>query len=203
MAGARDRKRAERQKRKRRSTERPPAPVEATADAGEVPAESNGGNGGAPAESFQERMSRRYEERNDEARARLEPLEEGERPTAVTVGAVASAVLAIIFTVSAGLAIAGVDADGRHIKPLPIIVFGIVLWSMTIGMWRARYWAVLGFQTVLLLVMLASAFGLVVVNSVFQAVGTTLLLAGSGTLFYFMIRAMARIQMPSSPDGDF
>jgi hypothetical protein len=37
---------------------------------------------------------------------------------------------------------------------------------------------------------------------VLQAVGTTLLLAGSGTLFYFMIRAMARIQMPSSPGAD-
>jgi hypothetical protein len=200
MAGARDRKRAERQKRKRRSTERPAVSVEAPADASEASAETNGG--GAPSETFQERMSRRYEERNDEAREKLEPLEEGERPTAVTVGAVASAVLAIIFTVSAGLAIAGVDAGGRHIKPLPIIVFGIVLWAMTVGMWRARYWAVLGFQTVLLLVMLASAFGLVVVTSVLQAVGTTVLLAGSGTLFYFMIRAMARIQMPSSP-GDF
>ena len=70
---------------------------------------------------------------------------------------------------------------------------------MAIGMWRARYWAVLGFQTVLLLMMLASAFGLVVVNSVLQAIGTTLLLLGSGTLFYFLIRAMARIQMPSPP----
>jgi hypothetical protein len=149
-------------------------------------------------------VSRGYErsrQKDDEARAALVPLEPGERPTAVTVGAIASAVLAIVFTVSAVLAIAGVDAGGRDIKPLPIIVFGGVLWSMTIGMWRSRYWAVLGFQTVLLLVMLASAFGLVVVNSVFQAVGTTLLLAGSGTLFYFMIRAMARIQMPSSP-GD-
>jgi threonine/homoserine/homoserine lactone efflux protein len=73
---------------------------------------------------------------------------------------------------------------------------------MAVGMWRARYWAVLGFQTLLLLMMLASAFGLVVVNSVLQAVGTTLLLAGSGALFYFMIRAMARIQMPSSPGAD-
>jgi hypothetical protein len=199
MAGARDRKRAERQKRKRRSTERPPASVEAPADASETSAESNGD---PPSETFQERMSRRYEERNDEARAKLEPLEEGERPTAVTVGAIASAVLAIIFTVSAALAIAGVDAGGRDIKPLPIIVFGGVLWAMTLGMWRARYWAVLGFQTVLLLVMLASAFGLVVVSSVLQAVGTTVLLAGSATLFYFMIRAMARIQMPSSPGGD-
>jgi hypothetical protein len=198
MAGARDRKRAERQKRKRRATE-PPASVETPVEASEAPSDSNGT---AASETFQERMSRRYEERNAEARAKLEPLDEGERPTAVTVGAIVSAVLAIIFTVSAVLALAGVEAGGREIKPLPIIVFGAVLWAMTIGMWRARYWAVLGFQTVLLLVMLASAFGLVVVTSVLQAVGTTLLLAGSGTLFYFMIRAMARIQMPDPPGAD-
>jgi hypothetical protein len=199
MAGARDRKRAERQKRKRRSTGQAPS-IESPVESDEVAAESNGA--GETTESFQEKMSRRYEERNAEARAKLEPLEEGERPTAVTVGAVASAVLALVFTVSAALAIAGVDAGGRDIKPLPIITFGIVLWAMTIGMWRARYWAVLGFQTVLLLVMLASAFGLVVVTSVLQAVGTTILLGGSGTLFYFMIRAMARIQMPTSPGAD-
>jgi hypothetical protein len=200
MAGARDRKRAERQKRKRRADDRQPVPVDAQAPPAQDAAESNGG--GAQSESFQERMARRYEERNAEARAKLEPLEQGERPAAVTVGAIVSAVLAIVFTVSAGLAIAGVEAGGRHIKALPIIVFGIVLWAMTIGMWRTRYWAVLGFQTVLLLVMLASAFGLVVVSSVLQAVGTTLLLAGSGALFYFMIRAMGRIQMPSSPGAD-
>ena len=198
MAGARDRKRAERQKRKRRSTDREPVPVEM----GSQPAEAAQSNGDPkPSESFQERMARRYEERNEEARAKLEPLETGERPLAVTVAAIASAVLALVFTVSAVLAIAGVSAGGRDIKPVPIIVFGIVLWAMTIGLWRARYWAVLGFQTLLLLVMLASAFGLVVVNSVLQAIGTTVLLAGSATLFYFMIRAMARIQMPSPP-GD-
>jgi hypothetical protein len=199
MAGARDRKRAQRQKRKRRSSDATRGPAE-TPEANAEIAETNGG--GAAPESFQERMARRYEERNAEARAKLEPLAKGERPTAVTVGAVVSAVLAIVFSVSAVLAIAGVDAGGRDIKPVPIIFFGVVLWAMTVGMWRARYWAVLGFQTVLLLVMLASAFGLVVVGSVFQAVGTTLLLLGSGTLFYFMIRAMARIQMPSSPGAD-
>ena len=62
-------------------------------------ADSNGD--GAQSESFQERMARRYEERNAEARAKLEPLEQGDRPTAVTVGAIASTVLALIFTVSA------------------------------------------------------------------------------------------------------
>ena len=197
MSGARDRKRAERQKRKRRTTEDSALPVEAEAVAAEQT------NGDQPhTESFEERMSRRYEERNAEARAKLEPLEHGERPRAVTAGAIVSAVLAVIFTVSAVLAVAGVDAGGRDIKPLPIVTFAVVFWVMAVGMWRARYWAVLGFQTLLLLMMLASAFGLVVVNSVLQAVGTTLLLLGSGALFYFMIRAMARIQMPSSPGAD-
>jgi hypothetical protein len=197
VTGARERKRAERQKRKRRTAERVTAPVEATAAA-----ESQENGDQAPAEGFQERMARRYEERNAEARAKLEPLEQGERPTAVTAGAIVCSLLAIVFTVSAILAIAGVDAGGRDIRPLPIIVFGLVLWAMTIGMWRARYWAVLGFQTVLLLVMLASAFGLVVVSSVLQAVGTTVLLLGSALLFYFMIRAMARIQMPRGPGAE-
>jgi hypothetical protein len=197
VTGARERKRAERQKRKRRTAERVTAPVEAT-----PAAESQENGDQAPAEGFQERMARRYEERNAEARAKLEPLEQGERPTAVTAGAIVCSLLAIVFTVSAILAIAGVDAGGRDIRPLPIIVFGLVLWAMTIGMWRARYWAVLGFQTVLLLFMLASAFGLVVVSSVLQAVGTTVLLLGSALLFYFMIRAMARIQMPRGPGAE-
>jgi hypothetical protein len=198
VTGARDRKRAERQKRKRRSAERSPQPVES-----ESPATTEQANGDrATSETFQERMSRRYEERNEEARAKLEPLEAGERPRAVTVGAIVAAVLASIFTVSAVLAVAGVDAGGRDIRPAPVIAFAIVFWVMVVGMWRSRYWAVLGFQTLLLLMMLASAFGLVVVKSVLQAVGTTLLLLGSGALFYFMIRAMARIQMPSPPGAD-
>jgi hypothetical protein len=184
MAGARDRKRAERQKRKRRG------------------ASGNGSGAPPPEETFQEKMSRRYEERNAEARAKLEPLEPGERPRAVTVGAGVSVLLALIFTVSAVLAIAGVHAGGRDIKPAPIILFAGVFGAMAVGMWRSRYWAVLGFQTILLLMMLASAVGLIAVDSVLQAVGTTLLLLGSGALFYFMIRAMGRIQMPSPPGAE-
>ena len=200
MTGARDRKRADRQKRKRRSTERS-SPVEAAAPQ-PTPPDADGNGRQVANETFQQKMARRYEERNAEARAKLEPLDPGERPAAVTVGAIVAAVLAVIFTVSAGLAIAGVDAGDREIKPAPIIVFAIVFWAMAFGMWRARYWAVLGFQTLLLLMILASAFGLVVVDSVLQAVGTTVLLLGSGALFYFMIRAMARIQMPEPPGAD-
>jgi hypothetical protein len=193
MAGARERKRAERRKRKRRADE-PAAPVE-----------GNGASEGPAAqpqaeESFQERMARRYEERNAEARGKLEPLAPGERPTAVTVGAIISALLALIFTVSSVLAIAGVEAGGRDIKPAPIILFAVVFAAMTVGMWRSRYWAVLGFQTLLLLILVASSLGLVQVSTIPQAVATVCLLLGSGLLFYFMIRAMARIQMPEPPE---
>jgi hypothetical protein len=192
VAGARERKRAERRKRKRRSDEEMPAAAPAPVNGGEI----------RPQETFKERMARRYEERNVEARAKLEPLGPGERPRAVTVGAAVSVLLALVFSVSAGLAIAGVHAGGRDIRPAPIILFAAVFWAMAVGMWRSRYWAVLGFQTILLLMMLASAVGLVAVSSVLQAVGTTLLLLGSGTLFYFMIRAMGRIQMPPPPGAD-
>ena len=191
MAGARERKRAERRKRKRRG-DQPTA----------TPAEGNGAQApDAPAreESFQEKMARRYEERNAEARAQLQPLEPGERPTAVTVGAIVSGVLAVVFTVSAVLAVAGVDASGRDIKPAPIIVFAVVFVAMALGMWRSRYWAVLGFQTLLLLILVASALGLVQVETIPEAAATVSLLLGSGLLFYFMIRAMARIQMPAPP----
>jgi hypothetical protein len=198
MSG-RERKRAARRKRKRRSSERTGGAPAETATAPAEPATATA-DGAPKSESFQERMARRYEERNAEARAKLEPLEKGERPTAVTVGAIASTLLAVAFTVQAILSLAGVSAGGSTTRPAPLIVFGLVLWAMAVGMWRVRYWAVLGFQTLLLLVMLASAFGLVLVSSVLQAVGTTLLLLGSAALFYFMIRAMGRIQMPSGPE---
>ena len=194
--GSRERKRQERRKRKRRSATRG---VEGN---GAQPASVDSATATAKEESFQERMARRSEERNVAARSKLKPLERGERPTAVTVAAIVSTILSLLITVQAGLAIANVDAGGADIRPAPLLIFGSVLWVMTVGLWRARYWGVLGFQTLLLLVLLASSVGLVQVSTVLQAVGTSALLIASGLLFYFMIRAMARIQMPKSPGAE-
>jgi hypothetical protein len=195
--GSRERKRAQRQKRKRRSAERTPAeqPVGAT--------ESQQNGGPSQPESFQERMARRYEERNAEARGKLEPLEEGERPTAVTVGAVVSAIFASIFTASTVIAATGaIDVSGDDPSPVGIGIFAAALWLMTWGMWKARYWAVLGFQVLLLIALIVGALGLVTFSTVLQLLASLLLLAGSGSLFYFMIRAMGRIQMPRPPRAE-
>ena len=191
--GSRERKREELRKRKRRS-----APGSAASE----PAAAVENGAGAPeaGETFEERYRRRSEERNEAARESLEPLPEGERPTAVTVATAVSAVLALVFTVSAVLALAtSIEVNGDRPNPVPLVASAAVIWVMTWGLWKARYWGVLGFQMLLVLFMLSSALGLVTVGNVLQALGTLALLAGSATLFYFMIRAMARIQMPKRP----
>ena len=194
--GSRERRRAERRKRKRRSIER-------TAEDADPAPSGEGESSHDAGESFPERMAQRSEQRNAEARAKLEPLAPGERPTAVTVGAVISVLFALIFTGSAVVAAIGtVEVEGEEPSAFPLALFAAVLWLMAWGMWKARYWAVLGFQMLLVLVLLASGLGLVQVSTVLQAVGTVVLLLGSGALFYFMIRAMARIQMPERPGTD-
>jgi hypothetical protein len=143
-------------------------------------------------------MARGYakaEQRNQAAREALEPLAEGERPTVVTVGAVISALVAI--SVVAGYA-AGVKVNGGTPKLPQVVAPALIMGWMAWGMWHARYWAVLGFQLVLVFILFSAFFGLLVAaSSVAQFAGTLLLLLVAGTLFYFMVKAMARIQMPT------
>jgi len=144
-----------------------------------------------------ERMERGYakaEERNQVARDALEPLGEGERPTVVTVGAIVAALIALSIVV--GYAV-GVKVDGQTPKvpqvAAPALIMGIMAW----GMWHARYWAVLGFQLILVFLIFSAIFGLAVqASTVAQFAATLGLLAVAGTFFFFMVKAMARIQMP-------
>ncbi|HET7120535.1 MAG TPA: hypothetical protein VFI17_04705 [Solirubrobacterales bacterium] len=143
-------------------------------------------------------MARGYakaEQRNQEAREALEPLAEGERPTVVTVGAVIAALIAL--SVVAGY-LAGVEVNGERPKLPQVLAPALIMGMMAWGMWHARYWAVLGFQLLLVFILFSAFFGLVVgATSVTQILGTLALLVGAGVLFYFMVKAMARIQMPT------
>jgi len=138
-------------------------------------------------------IAERYEERNRAARAELVPLREGERPAIVTAGAVISALVAASVLVAYVLG-ARVNGDRPHV--LQVIVPALLMGVMSIGMWRTRYWAVLGFQAVLALLMLEAALGLVSAGAIAPVLGNLALIAVAGTLFYLMVRAMARIQMP-------
>lgn len=182
--GHRERQRADRRKRKRRSAERA-SEGDASQPAAALPAAANG----AAPESAVER-------RNRQAREALAPLRESERPRVVTVGAIIATLIALSSTVSAVLAIAGTEIDGSQPRALPLAMFAAGLIAMAWGMWRARYWAVLGFQALLVLLMLSAAAGLLLADSAPELVATGVLLIGAAVLFYFMVKALARIQMP-------
>ena len=70
---------------------------------------------------------------------------------------------------------------------------------MAWGMWKAKYWAVLGFQMLLVILIMAGILGLVVAPTLIQIIGTLILTAALSVLFWFMVKAMARIQMPERP----
>jgi len=135
------------------------------------------------------------------ARAALKPLRPGERPTAVTVGAVAAATLALANVVALALGWhsgPGGDEDNARAIAGSLLVTG-VLCVVAYGMWKARYWAVLGMQTLLALTIVFAALGLITATSAWAAVLLVLILAAAGALFWFLVKAMARIQMPPRP----
>jgi hypothetical protein len=178
--GSRERKRAERRKRKQRRGDRR-----------------------AELAAQREERAARIEALNEAAREALDPLEPDERPTVVTVAAVISAALAIggVLLYALGVEVAEVNDLGGETgetRPgvFPVVVSTAILSAMAYGLWRSRYWAVLGFQTVLVIVIVVIVLALVQVTEVPRALGLAAILALASVLFYRMIKAMARIQMP-------
>jgi hypothetical protein len=133
----------------------------------------------------------RSEQRDAEARARLEPLAPGERPAPVTVAAIAAALLGVLNVV---LYLAGVRV--AHTTLAGTVGVGVLLLVAAAGMWRARYWAVLGFEVLLAITCIRAALSLLVASTVTGAIRAVLVMGFSGVLFWKLIRAMARMQMP-------
>ena len=178
--GSRERRRAHRRKRKERSAERR-----------------------AELAAKREQRAAKTEAKNAAVREQLEPLAPEERPTVVTVAAVIAAVLALgtVLAYALGVEVGEFDDFGNQTgetRPsiFPTVVSTAVLGGMAYGLWKARYWAVLGFQTVLVLVIVVAALGLAQVTDIWRALAFTAILAAAGLLFYRMVKAMARIQMP-------
>jgi hypothetical protein len=150
-----------------------------------------GGDSGA------DRMTRGYakaEQRNQAAREALEPLAEGERPRVVTIGAAIAGLIALSIVIAY---FSGATVNGERPKFLQVLAPALLMGVMSWGMWRARYWAVLGFQLLLVFLIFSAVVGLTVgAGNVGQFAYFLGLLAVTGSLFFFMVKAMARIQMP-------
>jgi hypothetical protein len=198
---AQSRKRRKERQRAAASIRRPEPPAEPAASAAPEPSADT-----APAPSADAapqpspRGYARGRAKDEAARAALKPLAPGERPGAVTVGAIVALVLAAanLIAVVAGWNGAVDDDDRARAVAGSLLVTGllaVVAW----GMWKARYWAVLGMQTLLALTIIAATLGLVTAANVVAMLVLVLTIALAGTLFWFLVKAMARIQMPERP----
>ncbi len=136
----------------------------------------------------------RSERKDAEARAALVPLAPGERPRAVTAGAIVAAMLGLV---NLGLYVAGFEIDGERPQVVGVLAFSALMLTAAWGMWHARYWAVLGMQALLGLLIVILSLVLVTAEDVWGVLLILAIIIPAGTLFWFMVKAMARIQMPT------
>jgi peptidoglycan/LPS O-acetylase OafA/YrhL len=135
----------------------------------------------------------RGEARDEQIRASLEPVEPGERPQAVTIAAVVAALLGVGNLV---MLAAGVQVQDKDAPVGGTVLFALLMFGAAAGMWRAKYWAVLGFQALLGLTLVIAGGSILVASDAAAVALCAAILIFGGWLFWKLIRALARLQMP-------
>jgi len=148
----------------------------------------------APAPTPPVDRAAKIEAKNAAVRDSLEPVGPGDRPGAILVGAALALALGVGNLVAY---LAGLEVDGKKPAFSGVAGFSGLMIIAAVGMYRLKYWAVLGFQALLSLVLLVFFLLLLRASSLRGVVVTVAVLIVAGVLFYKLIRAMARIQMPS------
>ncbi len=147
-----------------------------------------------------DRMARGYARgraRDDEIRANLEPLAPGERPPIVTF----AAIVAFVFAVAnVATALTGNDISSATGDPsMATAVTTALLLVAGFGMLARQYWAVLGFETILGLQIVFFSLYLIGVQTWWHAIIPIVAIGLLGWLFWKLVSAMARLQMPKRP----
>lgn len=140
----------------------------------------------------------RSEERNAAVRATLTPLSPDERPWPIIVSVVVAAALA---GVNLALFLAGAKphVGGAQPKLAEILIFSGLMLMCAVGMWLMRYWAVLGFQTLLAIGLLGFSLALVRVSNVLYGLLCVAVILSGGFLFVKLVRVLSRLQLPRPP----
>jgi hypothetical protein len=131
----------------------------------------------------------RARERDEAVRAALEPLQPGEHPWPI----VAATILAVLVALgNVVLVFTGWEGDKK-----PPLIFAAVMLVAAAGIWNLKYWAVLGFEVLLGVSFTFALLALLRAENVEAVLQCVVGMAITGPLFYFLIRQMARIQMPT------
>jgi hypothetical protein len=134
-----------------------------------------------------------------QARAALKPLAADERPRALLVAIAVCALLAAAVLLGA-LSVHDLSRKGGS---LPGAIFlAAILALLAQGMYRRRYFAVLGFEALLAFQILVTSLALVVASTIAAAAACLLGVGLGGWLFWKLVRVMGRIQAGEHHDLD-
>ncbi len=151
---------------------------------------------GNPATPADPAAPSRTEARNAAVRAGLTPIGPAERPAPLMVAVAVALVLAMAVVLGA----LTVHDLARRGGSLPgAVLLCVLLVVAAVGMYRRRYWAVLGFEALLGFQIMVTSLALVVASTLAAAALCLFSIGLSGWLFYKLIRVMARLQVPSPP----
>ncbi len=129
--------------------------------------------------------------RDEQARAALQPLAPREWPAPLVIAIAVALLLALAVAVST----ASVHELNRHGGSVYGALFLVlVLVWLAGGMYRKRYWAVLGFEALLAFQVIVTSLALVVASTIPAAAGCVLSIGLGGWLFWKLVRVMGRIQ---------
>jgi hypothetical protein len=121
----------------------------------------------------------------------LQPLGDDERPASLLVASAVCIVLAVGVVAGAAtihdLSRRGGSLPGAAFLALAFIALGV-------GMYRRRYWAVLGFEAFLAFQVILTSLALVVASTITAAAACVVAIALGGWLFWKLVRVMGRIQ---------
>jgi hypothetical protein len=134
----------------------------------------------------------RSELRNEEARLALRPLAPGERPRALLVAVAVAALLGLGNLIAFA---AGAKIGGRH-PGIGVLAFTVLTVGIALGMWLARYWAVLAFEALLTLIIVVFSLFLIEASNIEAVVLCVGVIAAGGWLFWKLVRVMGRLAVP-------
>jgi hypothetical protein len=136
--------------------------------------------------------------RDEQARAALAPLGANERPAALLVAVVVCALIAVGVIVG----VLTVHELSRHGGSVGGGIFLAAVFALLAqGIYRRRYWAVLGFEAVLAFQLIVTSLALVVASSLLAAGACVLGVGLGGWLFWKLIRVMGRMQAGERDGG--
>jgi hypothetical protein len=128
----------------------------------------------------------------------LTPLGPGERPWPLRIAIAVALLIAIGNVVQAAIG-PDVKVGGTRSSVTGSLLFSLIMLVCGIGMWRLRYWAVLGFQALLGIVIIAFVFVALTANDLLRLLISVAVIVAGGALFWKLVRVLGRLQVPRFP----